>query len=356
MSLPRADFASHQSVWERYRSNLPRYCMGVSRYLQAQMMHTLQEELGHSQLRINYEPFITLVGDEGARLTELAEWLSISKQACNQTVNQMERTGYLRRRPDPQDGRAKRVVLTDKARLLVQQGANLVGEVEEEFAQLIGAGEVAMLSALLSRIYSGLDLPGMRLETLAGAAPQRRLLGLLPRITDYMMQRLMELNIAKGHVGLKMSYAQVLSLIGPEGGRIQQMARLQEVSKQAIGATATELEGLGYILRQPDPADARQVVLQFTEAGRQLLSDSVDSIDALEDELEEILGADGLSSFRELTGELYQALHVEDEIFETMEMSGQVDLKLLAARLHRQLGREDAARLASLLALEKRDA
>jgi DNA-binding MarR family transcriptional regulator len=346
------ELPAQQGVWERYRSNLPRYCIGVSRYLQAQMMHTLQEELGHTQLRINYEPFITLIGDEGARLTELAQWLAISKQACNQTVNQMEEAGYLERRPDPQDGRAKRVMLTEKAEVLVRQGARLVGEVEQEFARLIGSGEVAMLSALLSRLYDGLELPGLRVDALLNTSPRGNLLGLLPRLTDYMMQRLMELNISKGHSVLKMSYAQVLSLIGPDGGRIQQMARLQEVSKQAIGAIATELEELGYIARLSDANDARQVVLQFTDAGWQLLSDSVTSMDELEAELEAILGTDGLSSFQELAGELYHALHIEDEIFETMESSGQVDLKLLAARLNRQLGKEGAVRLASLLVSE----
>ena len=209
-----------------------------------------------------------------------------------------------------------------------------------------------MLSALLSRLYDGLELPGLRVDALLNTSPRGNLLGLLPRLTDYMMQRLMELNISKGHSGLKMSYAQVLSLIGPDGGRIQQMARLQEVSKQAIGAIATELEELGYIARLSDANDARQVVLQFTDAGWQLLSDSVTSMDELEAELEAILGTDGLSSFQELAGELYHALHIEDEIFETLESSGQVDLKLLAARLNRQLGKEGAVRLASLLVSE----
>ena len=36
------------------------------------------------------------------------------------------------------------------------------------------------------------------------------------------------------------------------------MAAIQDVSKQAISAIATELEVLGYLRREADPEDARQ--------------------------------------------------------------------------------------------------
>ena len=71
------------------------------------------------------------------------------------------------------------------------------------------------------------------------------LAGLLPRFSDFLKHRLMALTAAKGHPDLKLSFAQVLSAIGPQGGRIQQMAELQGVTKQAISAIAVELEDLG---------------------------------------------------------------------------------------------------------------
>lgn len=337
-----------QAVWERYRSNLPRHCIGVARYLQASMMHTLTEKLGHDKLRLNFEPFITLVGDEGARLTDLAEWLAISKQACNQTVNQMQAAGYLGRIPDPADGRAKLVVLTTRGRELIEHGVHLVSEVEQEFAGLIGAEAARQLLALLSQLYVALELPRARIDTVAVENPGA-LAGVLPRLSDYMMQRLMELTRAKGHPGLKMSFSQVLSLIGPDGGRIQQMARLQEVSKQAIGAVANELESLGYIRRETDPADNRQLLLKLTDRGQQLLTDSVDSVDDLERELLPLMGSEGLSRFKEIVEDLYDSLHLEEEIFSETADAGQLDVQLLARRLKRQLGKDGAGELAQLL-------
>ena len=91
---------------------------------------------------------------------------------------------------------------------------------------------------------------------------------LLPRLSDYSLQRLMELTRDKGHPGLKLSFGQVLTMIGPSGGRIQQMASIHDVSKQAISAIATELELLGYLRRETDPQDARQLGASFYQPGR----------------------------------------------------------------------------------------
>src|SRR4051812_25211419 len=53
-------------------------------------------------------------GPQGARPSELAARLRISKQALNYLLGQLERLGYLERRPDPDDLRSKRVALTPR--------------------------------------------------------------------------------------------------------------------------------------------------------------------------------------------------------------------------------------------------
>src|SRR4051812_22568820 len=50
-------------------------------------------------------------GPQGARPSELATRLRISKQALNYLLGQLEGLGYLERRPDPDDRRSKRVML-----------------------------------------------------------------------------------------------------------------------------------------------------------------------------------------------------------------------------------------------------
>ena len=56
---------------------------------------------------------------EGTRITAIATRARISVQSVSELVNALEKQGYLERRPDPADGRAKLVMLTAKGELAV---------------------------------------------------------------------------------------------------------------------------------------------------------------------------------------------------------------------------------------------
>jgi DNA-binding MarR family transcriptional regulator len=49
-------------------------------------------------------------------VSELAGRLQISKQGAGQIIDDMERRGFVERRPDPRDGRARLLHLTERAR------------------------------------------------------------------------------------------------------------------------------------------------------------------------------------------------------------------------------------------------
>ena len=49
---------------------------------------------------------------EGSRLTELARGANMTPQAMGELVDELEALGYVERRPDPTDRRAKLIVLT----------------------------------------------------------------------------------------------------------------------------------------------------------------------------------------------------------------------------------------------------
>ena len=336
--------AAHKTLWPAYRSNLPRHLIGVSRHVQSSLMHTLTNECGHIGLRLNFEPFITLVSEGGVRISEITETLEISKQAVNQSINQIEAAGYLTREPDPSDGRARRIVLTASGRELIRDGIRLSGNIQVELGNCIGRDKLAELTRILGHLYAALALPRARVS-----ASQAVLAGFLPRISDWIMWRLMELTRYRGHPGLKMSFAQVLTLMGPEGGRIQQMSRINEVSKQAISAVAGELEVLGYLQRQTEPADARQVLLVLTPQGVRLLEDSVASVADLETALTALLGKESLSRLRSHAAGLYGALQLEQDVFATGGTGAESNLHALAGKLQRQLGGVSSRLLGRLL-------
>jgi DNA-binding MarR family transcriptional regulator len=337
-----------QFIWDRYRHNFSRHLLGVARYAQKQMMRTLQEEYGHSDLRLGFSPYITVLGEGDRRLSELADLLGISRQACNQAVKQVEAAGYITRTADTADGRAKQLTLSTRGLQLRSDGINIVAQMDEAFTEIIGSASLIDISKSLGKIYRHLSL---------GVATQNVQRGpmlmaaLLPRLSDYIMQRLMTLTSAAGHSGLKLSFAQVLTQIGPAGGRIQQMAAAHDVSKQAISAIANELEDLGYLQREVDPADARQVVLQFTNRGQLLIVDSVASVDKLEAEFAQVIGNAALKRTNIALYELYRGLHLEHDIFEHnfFQRNDTVDISLLARQLQRQLGQRECQTLAQLL-------
>ncbi len=59
---------------------------------------------------------------EGIRVTDLAEQAGVTKQTAGALVDELEAGGYVTRKPDPADARARLVVLTDTGREAVRDG------------------------------------------------------------------------------------------------------------------------------------------------------------------------------------------------------------------------------------------
>jgi DNA-binding MarR family transcriptional regulator len=101
-------------------------------------------------------------GPQGARPTELATRLRVSKQALNYLLGELERLGYLERGPDPDDLRSRRIGLTPRGIAAVGVIREAVGEMETAWAQELGPERFDELRTLL-----------LELNELA-AAPLRR--------------------------------------------------------------------------------------------------------------------------------------------------------------------------------------
>src|SRR6516165_9325104 len=77
-------------------------------------------------------------GPQGARPSELAARLRISKQALNYLLGELERLDYLERQPDPEDQRAKRIALTQRGTAAATVIREAVAEMEATWAQQLG--------------------------------------------------------------------------------------------------------------------------------------------------------------------------------------------------------------------------
>ena len=71
----------------------------------------------------------------GTRLTQLAARADITHQSMSELVSALEQRGYLERRPDPGDRRARIVRLTPAGRQMARRAINEIAAIEAEWRQ-----------------------------------------------------------------------------------------------------------------------------------------------------------------------------------------------------------------------------
>ena len=86
---------------------------------------------------------------DGIRVTDLAEQASVTKQTAGALVDELAANGYVTRRPDPRDARARLVVLTDRGEKLCAAAAAEIGRIEAEWRSHLGATAYDELRAAL---------------------------------------------------------------------------------------------------------------------------------------------------------------------------------------------------------------
>jgi DNA-binding MarR family transcriptional regulator len=97
------------------------------------------------------------IGAEGSRLTELAEQARVTKQTAGFLVDQLEQAGYVERRPDPRDARARLVCIAPRGAEAVEVAAGVVAQVEAEWTAHLGARDMERLRRTLTRLREVTD-------------------------------------------------------------------------------------------------------------------------------------------------------------------------------------------------------
>ncbi len=116
--------------------------------VQGHMLQRLHDR-GFDDFDAAYLNVFQYPGPQGARPSELAARLRVSKQALNYLLGELERLGYLERRPDPDDLRSKRIALTSRGISVVGVIRAAVAEVENAWEHQLGPKRFAQLRNLL---------------------------------------------------------------------------------------------------------------------------------------------------------------------------------------------------------------
>ncbi|MEU9101272.1 MarR family transcriptional regulator [Streptomyces sp. NPDC048361] len=92
------------------------------------------------------------VAPDGSRLQDLADQAQMTKQSASVMVDQLERLGYVRRVPDPTDGRARRIVIEERGRQAVEVAGATSDEILTEWKAYLGTRNFTLLQQILEQL------------------------------------------------------------------------------------------------------------------------------------------------------------------------------------------------------------
>ncbi len=103
-------------------------------------------------IKPNHSAGFAQIRPEGSRLKESAAGANITPQSMGEIVDELESLGYVVRKSDPSDRRAKLITLTTKGKKAVAAGEQAVSGHEEDIAEILGDRGYRQLRSMLLKI------------------------------------------------------------------------------------------------------------------------------------------------------------------------------------------------------------
>ncbi|NHO65899.1 MarR family transcriptional regulator [Aestuariicella hydrocarbonica] len=287
------------------------HLMVVTHFVVKDTLDKLTASNRYPKLSMTYERYIPVLAERDISPGELAARVGSSKQACSKVIKELEKLGLVERRQNPEDGRSRLLSLSDKGWQLLQDGSRVTAEVQQGLAEQLGSERMDQMVRLLEQTCQGLGIelrsyPALeRLSDGIGHGRPTRLNILLQALTTHLRQALLQEMISQGFEGLRTNVGQILGMISREPRRIQYIASVIGISKQAAAVMAIELETLGYLIREADANDKRQIVLRLSAQGERLVQESITQVRALEKKISRLLGEDAYGQLEAILADLY---------------------------------------------------
>lgn len=97
-------------------------------------------------------------GEQGLRMQEVAERVVLSRTRVSRLVDEMARSGLVRKQPDPADKRVTWAVINDEGRAALRETAPVyMRGIQEHFARYLTDEETAVITAALLRVAQAGD-------------------------------------------------------------------------------------------------------------------------------------------------------------------------------------------------------
>jgi len=148
----RRQLISAQALDRLYSTNLLRQLMDVSVALNQRLLQASAAN-GHRGLKMSFAAVMAQAGFGNARLSDIAAMNGTTKQAISQTARELSDLGYIRLLPDPEDRRARIIVLTERGSELIADSLRSIDTIRAQAAELIGDEKLAILEAVIGELW-----------------------------------------------------------------------------------------------------------------------------------------------------------------------------------------------------------
>ncbi|GLY41889.1 hypothetical protein Amsp01_079120 [Amycolatopsis sp. NBRC 101858] len=116
--------------------------------VQREMFATLAEQ-GFDDLKPRHGAVLAYLDPEGVRATDLSRLSGQYKQNIGTLIDELEALGYVERRPDPSDRRAKLICPTGRGLAQMKAADAIMADIQQRHARRLGAADYGRFKSLL---------------------------------------------------------------------------------------------------------------------------------------------------------------------------------------------------------------
>ncbi|MEO8183934.1 MAG: helix-turn-helix domain-containing protein [Deltaproteobacteria bacterium] len=113
---------------------------------------------GFDDLGAAYGYVFRALAADTLQLNELASRLEMTAQGALKIINEMETRGYVERRPDPEDGRAKQLRLTPRGRAALAAARRFHAVYEKRLRSMVGERDVSAARRMFESMLAEADI------------------------------------------------------------------------------------------------------------------------------------------------------------------------------------------------------
>ena len=136
--------------------HLGRMLLKLERQFTRQVLQRLASD-GIEDITLRHFVIIPYIDHKGIRAVDIARQVGISKQAVSKLVDELVQKGYLDLKPDPADGRAHLISMSEKGGEFLKLAIKYTQQVEKKWEQQVGENEFKIMKAAMSTLLNNQD-------------------------------------------------------------------------------------------------------------------------------------------------------------------------------------------------------